>query len=60
MIGETSKIKQDLDEAIKYYLKGIVFEPSYVDNFLDFAQLISGLGEIELSNLFVIFAKAIQ
>lgn len=59
MIGETNKLKQDLGEAIKYYLKGIVFEPSYTENFLDLAQLVSSVGEIELSNIFVIFAKTI-
>jgi hypothetical protein len=60
MIGETSKRKQDLGEAIKFYLKGIVFEPSYTENFLDLAQLVSSVGEIELSNILVIFAKTIQ
>ena len=60
MIGETSKSKQDFGEAIKYYLKGIVFEPSYIENFMDLAQLVSGIGEGEVSNLFVIFAKAIH
>ena len=60
MIGETSKNKQDFGEAIKYYLKGIVFEPSDIENFLDLAKLMSDLHEVELSNIFVIFAKMIQ
>lgn len=60
MIGETSKNKQDFDEAIKYYLKGIVFEPSYIENFLDLAQLVRNVGEYELSRIFEFCARIIQ
>jgi hypothetical protein len=37
MIGETSKNKQDINEALRYYLRGINYEPSYIENFLDLA-----------------------
>jgi len=37
MIGETSKGKSDFEAAIKFYLKGIAYEPSYVENFMDLA-----------------------
>ena len=59
MISETSKNKQDFEAAIKFYLKGMAFEPSYIENFLDLAKLISNIGEVELSNIIVIFARAV-
>ena len=41
MIGETSKKKHDHDAAIKFFLKGIIYEPSYIPNFIDLAKLCS-------------------
>jgi hypothetical protein len=60
MISETSKKKQDIEAAIKFYLKGIAFEPCYFENFFDLAKLISSMGEVELSNIIVIFARTVQ
>lgn len=60
MIGETNKNKEDISEATKYYMRGIVFDPSYIENFLDLAQMISNHGEIELSNILVIIARTIE
>jgi hypothetical protein len=60
MISETSKNKQDFEAAIKYYLKGMAFEPSYFENFFDLAKLVSSMGEVELSNIIVIFTRAVQ
>jgi hypothetical protein len=41
MIAETSKRKNDIEGAIKFYLKGMAYEPSYLENFLDLAHLSS-------------------
>lgn len=60
MIGETCKCKNDHDQAIKYYLKGIESEPSFNENFVDLAMLCREMNEIEVSNVFIIFGKAIQ
>ena len=60
MIGETNKNKQDFEAAIKYYLKGITYEPGNNENFIDLAKLCSQLGEMELSNIVLIFGKAVQ
>ena len=60
MIGETNKNKQDFEAAIKYYLKGITCEPGNNENFIDLAKLCSQLGEMELSNIVLIFGKAVQ
>ena len=59
MIGETNKNKQDHETAIKYYLKGIAYEPSSNENFIDLALVCSQLGETELSNIVLIFGKAV-
>mgnify|MGYP003482190946 CR=1 FL=1 len=39
MIGEISKKKNDYEAAIKFYLRGVSSDPSYVDNYLDLAEL---------------------
>jgi hypothetical protein len=39
MIAETNKRKQDIEGAIKFYLKGMAYEPSYLENFIDLAHL---------------------
>ena len=59
MIGETSKNKQDFEAAIKFYLKGISYEPGSNENFVDLALICSQLGETELSNIVLIFGKAV-
>lgn len=59
MIAETSKRKQDVEGAIKFYLKGMAYEPSYLENFLDLAYL-SQASEPQLCNLILILVKIIQ
>ena len=59
MIGETNKNKQDFEAAIKFYLKGISYEPGNIENFIDLAKICSQLGEMELSNIVLIFGKAV-
>ena len=40
MLGEISKRNDDLEEAIKYYLKGISSDPiGYYDNYTDLAEI---------------------
>lgn len=39
MIAETSKEISTLDVAIKYYLKGIAFEPQFLDNIIDLSTI---------------------
>ena len=39
MIAETSKEIATIDVAIKYYLKGIAFEPLFLDNIIDLSNL---------------------
>ena len=45
MIGEISKKKNDYEASIKFYLRGISQETSYVDNYLDLAELCELLNE---------------
>eukprot|EP00347_Sterkiella_histriomuscorum_P022730 403337377 len=59
MIGEINKKKNDYEAAIKFYLRGISQEPSYLDNYVDLADISELLNEIEISRLFFIFAKII-
>jgi hypothetical protein len=37
----------------------MAFEPSYFENFFDLAKLVSSMGEVELSNIIVIFTRAV-
>jgi len=60
MIAETSKRKNDIEGAIKFYLKGMAYEPSYLENFLDLAHLSSQDNEQQLCNLILILVKIIQ
>lgn len=60
MIGETCRSQEDQDSAFKFYLKGIESESTFNDNFVAFAMLCRDLNEIEVSNVFIIFGKAIQ
>jgi hypothetical protein len=39
MIAETSKEIATIDVAIKYYLKGIAFEPLFLDNIIDLSNI---------------------
>jgi hypothetical protein len=39
MIAETSKELVGVEIAIKYYLKGIAFEPLFLDNLIDLAAV---------------------
>lgn len=39
MLGETSKELGTSENTIKFYLKGIAYEPNFIENFIDFAQL---------------------
>lgn len=46
MIGEISKKKNDYEAAIKFYLKGISQDPTYIDNYMDITELCELLDEI--------------
>ncbi len=59
MIGEINKKKNDYEAAIKFYLRGISQEPSYIDNYVDLADISELLNETEISKIFFIFAKVI-
>jgi hypothetical protein len=37
MIGEINKKKNDYEAAIKYFLRGISSEPTYLENYVDLA-----------------------
>jgi len=39
MIAETSKEVATIDIVIKFYLKGFAFEPLFLDNVIDLAQV---------------------
>ena len=60
MIAETSKELLSLENAVKFYLKGIAYEPGFLDNFIDFAQLCFSVGEHALGNLLLVLAKTLQ
>ena len=59
MIGETCRCQNDIDSAFKYYLKGIESEATFHENFVAFAMLCRDMNEIEVSNVFIIYGKAI-
>lgn len=60
MIGEINKKKNDYEAAIKFYLRGISQEPSYIDNYIDLADICELLNEFQLNKIFFIFAKIIS
>ena len=57
MIAETSKEISTYDVAIKYYLKGIAFEPMFLDNIIDLSNICLQQGEKSLGKLLVFLAK---
>jgi len=59
MIGEINKKKNDYEAAIKFYLRGITQEPSYIDNYVDLADISELLNEAEIGKIFFSFAKVI-
>lgn len=60
MIAETSKEIATIDVAIKYYLKGIAFEPLFLDNIIDLSNLCYQQDESALGNLLMLLAKILQ
>ena len=60
MIGEINKKKNDYEAAIKYYLRGISQEPSYIDNYIDLSDICELLNEMQLNRIFFLFAKVIS
>ena len=60
MIAETSKEIATIDVAIKYYLKGIAFEPLFLDNIIDLSNLCYQQDEAALGNLLMLLAKILQ
>ena len=61
MIAETCKCKEnDQDQAFKYYLKGIESEPTFNENFVDLSMLCRDMNELAVSNVVIIFGKAMQ
>ena len=60
MIGEINKKKNDYEAAIKFYLRGISQEPSYIDNYIDLSDICELLNEFQLNKIFYIFAKIIS
>ena len=60
MIAETCKSKDDKEQAFKYYLKGIESEPTFNENYVDLSMVCRDFGEIEISNVIIIFGKAVQ
>lgn len=59
MIGEISKKKKDMEAAIKFYLRGISQEPTFMENYMDLAELCETLNEGEISTIFYKFSKII-
>ena len=57
MIAETSKEIATIDVVIKYYLKGIAFEPMFLDNIIDLSNICLQQNEKSLSKLLVFLAK---
>jgi len=60
MIAETSKEVATIDIVIKFYLKGFAFEPLFLDNVIDLAQVCFQLNENSLGNLLLLLAKILQ
>lgn len=60
MIAETSKEVATIDIVIKFYLKGFAFEPLFLDNVIDLAQLCFQENEKSLGNLLLLLAKILQ
>ena len=60
MVAETSKELDSVDNAIKFYLKGIAYEPVFLDNLIDFAQVCFGQGESSFGNMALLFAKILE
>ena len=65
MIAETckcrdSEVEDRHDQAFKYYLKGIESEPTFNENFVDLAVLCRDMNELAVSNIVIIFGKAMQ
>ena len=60
MIGETCKSKGDQDQTYKYYLKGIESDPSFNENFVDLSLLLREMNELAVSNIVIIFGKAMH
>jgi hypothetical protein len=60
MIAETSKELVGVEIAIKYYLKGIAFEPLFLDNLIDLAAVCFQGGEQGLGGLLMLLAKILQ
>lgn len=60
MIAETCKSKNDKEQAFKYYLKGIESEPTFNENYVDLSMVCRDFGEVEISNVIIIFGKAVQ
>ena len=58
MIAETCKCKNDKEQAFKYYLKGLESEPTFSENFVDLSVLCRDMGELSVSNIVIIFGKA--
>jgi hypothetical protein len=59
MIGEINKKKNDYEASIKFYLKGISLDPSYIDNYVDLSDICELLNEFAISRVFFLFAKLI-
>lgn len=57
MIAETSKEISTIDLAIKYYLKGIAFEPLFMDNIIDLSSVCYQYNEQSLGNLLMLLTK---
>ena len=59
MIGEINKKKNDYEAAIRFYLRGISQEPSYIDNYVDLGDICELLNETDIGKIFFSFAKVI-
>ena len=54
MIAETFRVKDDIENTIKYTLKGIAHEPGYLENFNDLAAVIASQGETDLPKVLLL------
>ena len=59
MIGATCVQARDADGAFKYFMVGIDQEPSFLENFVDFSLMCRDMNEADLSNILIIFGKAV-